>query len=89
MFIFANSSGNSAFGSRDYRQQASRGGGGGGNYMHASPGYGQGYGQGYGGNYGAAPYGGGGNYGGYGGYGGYAPRGNPNSMGGRSNDWWN
>ncbi|XP_028413978.1 ATP-dependent RNA helicase DDX3X-like [Dendronephthya gigantea] len=83
--------GNSAFGSRDYRQQANRGGGGGGGYMQGNPGYGQGYGQGYGaGNYGGgAPYGGGGNYGGYGGYGGYAPRGNPGNMGGRSNDWWN
>ena len=87
---FLRSTGNSAFGSRDYRQQANRAGGGGG-YMQGNPGYGQGYGQGYGaGNYGGgAPYSGGGNYGGYGGYGGYAPRGNPGNMGGRSNDWWN
>ena len=86
MFFSAIRSGNSAFGSRDYRQQGNRGGGGG--YMQGGGGgYGQGYGGYSGGNYGGAPYGGGGNY--YGGYGGYAPRGNPSNMGGRSNDWWN
>lgn len=85
IFLSVNSSGTSAFGSRDYRQQGSRGGGGGGGYMQGNPGYGQGYGAGYGGgSYGGAPYGGGGGY-----YGGYAPRGNPSNMGGRSNDWWN